>query len=83
VAKAVLDVDNVEASVMAFTVRDQTDTAQVMSTGDHAHVAWFHTATPWHQPYVTAEWFLVQKASGYGSVLTAGHLQATVSKLLT
>jgi hypothetical protein len=36
VVNGVLDVDDVEASVVAFTMGDDTDTTHVATTGDHA-----------------------------------------------
>ena len=39
VSKAVLNVHNVKSSVMALAVCHKTDTAQVMTTSDHAHIA--------------------------------------------
>lgn len=39
VTKSILDVDNIKASVVTFTVSDDTDTAHVTSTGDGTDVA--------------------------------------------
>lgn len=54
-SEAVLDVHNVESTVMALSVGDKADTTQVMPTGNHAHVAYAHI-TQMLPPSVITSW---------------------------
>jgi hypothetical protein len=38
-AESILDVDHIEGSRVTFSVGDQTDTSQIMTSGNHAHVS--------------------------------------------
>jgi len=53
VPKAVLNVDNVESSMMTFTVCHETNTTQVVTASHHAHVTW-HTHNQ-HRVQVTTQ----------------------------